>query len=125
MQFELADGRRISVAQFFKEQYGVAIRDTNLPCIRVGGGGKVLLPPEVCQLLPKQRYGRVLTGDQTTGILRHATQQPGGKQRQLMETVKDQASGRVLHATRPIASVVLRSGAKAALLRDSGPPRNS
>ena len=95
-QFELPTGRRISVAQFFAEQYGVSIRDTNLPCIRMGGGGKVLLPPEVCQVLPKQRYGRVLTGDQTTGILRHATQRPVDKQRQLLNTVGQQASWGVL-----------------------------
>lgn len=50
----MATGRTISVAQFFQEQYGVEVRDRALPCVQAGGAGKVLLPPEICVVLPKQ-----------------------------------------------------------------------
>ena len=46
------------------------------------GNGKVLLPPELCMVLPKQRKGR-LDDTQTAGMIRFAAQRPGDKLSQL------------------------------------------
>ncbi len=57
MQFEHevnGKRKRVSVAQYFKSQYSVDLQDDYLPCIKVGAGGKAFLPPEVCEVVPKQ-----------------------------------------------------------------------
>lgn len=87
MQFAASDGKETTVAQYFQDQYKVSIRDRNLPCVRVGNG-KVLLPPEICEVLPKQRYGK-LNGDQTAGMIKHCAERPGDKLAKLQDKIRE------------------------------------
>jgi eukaryotic translation initiation factor 2C len=86
-KFPDSEGRETTVANYFQKQYNVRLNDRRLPCVKIGNG-KVLLPPEVCTVLPKQRLDK-LTGDQTAGMIKFAAQKPQDKIRFIQSKVQD------------------------------------
>lgn len=85
-RFTDASGSEVTIAQYFDKQYKFRLSDRTLPCVRVGNG-RVLLPPEACLVVPKQRFGK-LSGDQTAGMIRHAAQRPDAKMQDLADKAK-------------------------------------
>jgi len=70
--FDTPEGQT-TVAAYFAKTYS-PLRYPDMPCLRVGTKG-ILLPIEVCAIVPGQRT-RNLTGDQTTKMLNATCQDP-------------------------------------------------
>ncbi|CAG8511287.1 6723_t:CDS:2 [Paraglomus occultum] len=73
-KFTDKDGKQISVAEHFKNAYGVTLKTGHL--IETSKGN-VLLPIEYCEIIEGQRYLRRLTGEQCFKINRITTKRPG------------------------------------------------
>ncbi|KAL0534162.1 hypothetical protein IC582_028446 [Cucumis melo] len=78
LMFTLDDQKtRISVAQYFREKYGVTLKYPSLPAIQAGSDAKpVYLPMEVCKIVAGQRYTKKLNERQVTEMLRATCQRP-------------------------------------------------
>lgn len=68
------DGKTITVKDYFLQQYNIRLAFPNLPCVLVGRD--VLLPMELCSILPGQRLTRKLDERQTAEMIRHTCQKP-------------------------------------------------
>ncbi|GFH33166.1 uncharacterized protein HaLaN_32492, partial [Haematococcus lacustris] len=56
--FELKDGSKTTVAQYFREHYNKQLTYANLPCVVVGGSKRPeWLPIEVCRIVPDTGEG--------------------------------------------------------------------
>ncbi|KQK13776.2 hypothetical protein BRADI_1g12431v3 [Brachypodium distachyon] len=82
------DGVRISVVQYFKQQYNYSLKYTNWPCLQAGSDSRpIYLPMEVCSIVEGQRYSRKLNERQVTGILRMACERPAQRESSVLEIV--------------------------------------
>ena len=65
------------MAEFFAETYNIKLEYPHLPCLRVGNPQKkVMIPMEVCELIPGQRYPRRLNETQTANMIKVASMRP-------------------------------------------------
>ena len=71
------------MAGYFQKEHGKNVKDRPLPCVRVGNG-KVLLPAELCEVLPKQKV-RKFSGDQTAAMIKITAQRPGDKFKEIQD----------------------------------------
>lgn len=79
------EGQQISVAQFFKQKYPGVLKDQRSECVDVGRPGKpIVVPVELCEILPGQSYRSRLTGNQTSVMLKIACRPPATNARQIM-----------------------------------------
>ncbi|GAB4819183.1 hypothetical protein N2152v2_006229 [Parachlorella kessleri] len=85
-----AAGRTMTIADYFKEQYGISLRHRELPCVAVGNG-KIILPPEVCIIVPGQRRTK-LTEQQTAEMIKVAAQRPDDKARNVEALIHTKAA---------------------------------
>lgn len=68
--------RKISVFAYFKE-LGITLQRPDEPVINVGNASDpIYVPMELCTVLPGQPYSKLLSGDQTTDMLRFAARVP-------------------------------------------------
>eukprot|EP00887_Chlorella_sp_A99_P007698 scaffold20.g7698.t1 len=111
--FKEDSGQEMTIAEYFKAraQYGITLRNRDLPCIAVGNG-KVILPPELCSIVPGQRRSklnelqargwgrvgahglanyRVCTRRQTAEMIKTAAQHPDQKVRSIDDVVATKA----------------------------------
>lgn len=72
--FEDADGKSMSVVQYFQQHHNMRLEYPNLPCVTVRKGSQ--LPMEICEVMEGQRYNRKLSDMQTTEMLKFTTQPP-------------------------------------------------
>ncbi|KAL6637130.1 hypothetical protein ACP70R_024702 [Stipagrostis hirtigluma subsp. patula] len=79
------DGTRVSVVQYFKQQYNYSLKCTHWPCLQAGTNKPVYLPMEVCNIREGQRYSRKLNERQVTGILRLACERPAQRESSILE----------------------------------------
>ena len=90
----------ISVTDYFLTQYNVQLRFPFLPCLKVGSTQRtVLLPLEVCDIVPGQRYIRKLNEQQTAQMIRLTCQTPDRRASKIAHAINDlglQASGSAL-----------------------------
>ncbi|KAK4502389.1 hypothetical protein PRZ48_005814 [Zasmidium cellare] len=69
--------RQVTVNDYFRQHHGITLKQPNLPVLNVGTrNDPQYLPPELCFVLPGQPYRRLLSGDQTTEMLRFAARPP-------------------------------------------------
>ncbi|KAJ9500329.1 Protein argonaute [Exophiala xenobiotica] len=68
-------GERVSVAQYFKRKYNVALVNPNLPLVEMTKKG-VKYPLELLQIIPGSRYGAKLDENQTANMIKFAVSQP-------------------------------------------------
>ncbi|XP_062172792.1 protein argonaute 5-like [Alnus glutinosa] len=82
LTFTLDDqGTRISVAQYYREKYNIALKNVNLPALQAGSDTKpIYLPMELCKISPGQRYYKRLNERQVTNLLRATSQRPQDRQ---------------------------------------------
>ncbi|KAE8723979.1 Protein argonaute 1D [Hibiscus syriacus] len=90
----LADerGTMKSVVEYFYETYGFIIQHTQWPCLQVGNQQRAnYLPMEVCKIVEGQRYSKRLNERQITALLRVTCQRPQEREKDIMQTVHQNA----------------------------------
>ncbi|XP_078436609.1 protein argonaute MEL1-like [Wolffia australiana] len=88
--FSLTDGadRKISVADYFREQYGLQLKYAHWPCLIAGSEKKpIFLPMEVCVIVEGQRYTKKLNERQVTCLLRATCTRPGEREKRISNVV--------------------------------------
>ncbi|GAA5844204.1 hypothetical protein JCM11251_006715 [Rhodosporidiobolus azoricus] len=73
--FDLPDGKRITVAAYFAQQYRVHLRHPEWPCVLISRTG--LWPIELCTVDVGQKYGKKLNPAQVTAMLQATKLKPG------------------------------------------------
>jgi len=64
------DGRQMSVVEYYNEVYNIKLQFPQLPCVESGSKEKpVYFPPELCTILPHQRYKGKIDGRQTAELI--------------------------------------------------------
>ncbi|XP_036143314.1 protein argonaute-2 [Monomorium pharaonis] len=74
-KFTDSEGRECSITEYFWQYKKYKICRTNLHTLHVGvnaRGGKVLLPLELCTIMPGQAYNKKLDETQTTNMIKRA-----------------------------------------------------
>lgn len=67
----------ITVAEYFKRQHGITLKRPDRPVLNAGTRqNPQYLPVELCNVLPGQPYRRLLSGDQTSEMLKFAARFP-------------------------------------------------
>ncbi|XP_019705740.1 protein argonaute 1A isoform X1 [Elaeis guineensis] len=85
-------GTMKSVVQYFQETYGFNIQHTTWPCLQVGNQQRPnYLPMEVCKIVEGQRYSKRLNEKQITALLRVTCQRPEQRERDIIQTVEQNA----------------------------------
>ncbi|GAA6012880.1 hypothetical protein JCM11491_006211 [Sporobolomyces phaffii] len=72
--FEIEDGQKTNVFEFFKKNYAVTLSHPDWPCVRVSR--TALYPIELCEVDLGQKYGKHLSPQLTTELLRLTTIKP-------------------------------------------------
>lgn len=85
------DGETITVKDYFLQQYNIRLAFPNLPCVLVGRD--VLLPMEVCSILPGQRLARKLDERQTSEMIKYTCQKPSIRANKITTGVQQLAYG--------------------------------
>jgi len=90
-----ADGKKISVTQYFQKQYSITLKFPNLPCVIVKGGpaGKMHLPIEVCEVPDGIRHRGHLTGMQTSEIIKRTATKPSERAAKIQNLVNNISTG--------------------------------
>lgn len=72
-----AKARQVTVADYFKQQHGITLKKPDYPVLNVGTReDPQYLPVELCWVNPGQAYRRLLSGNQTSEMLRFAARFP-------------------------------------------------
>jgi eukaryotic translation initiation factor 2C len=71
------DGKKVTVAQYFRSAYNITLRERNIPCVVVGAKN-VMLPVELCSVVPGQRQLK-LSGNQQATMIKASTEKPDQK----------------------------------------------
>ncbi|KAI6650883.1 putative translation initiation factor 2c [Oopsacas minuta] len=94
------DGNKISVEQYFLQQYKIRLKHPHIPCINVGkpptansAGKRVALPIELCLIKDAQRSGQELESEQTTKMLKFAAR-PAPERRDMINEIARNVLGR-------------------------------
>ncbi|KAI3632979.1 hypothetical protein MIR68_009054 [Amoeboaphelidium protococcarum] len=83
-----ADGKTISVADYFRDTYNVQLRYPNLPCF-VCGANRALFPMEICTVVPSQPYAPKLDADQVASMIKFTATRPGDRIRRIEDGFRD------------------------------------
>ncbi|XP_050204990.1 protein argonaute 5 [Mercurialis annua] len=79
----------ISVVQYFREKYSIALKYTSLPALQAGSDLKpIYLPMELCTIAGGQRYIKKLNERQVTALLRATCQRPHDREESIKQMVK-------------------------------------
>ncbi|CAK3879278.1 RNA interference gene silencing (Qde2) [Lecanosticta acicola] len=69
--------KEISVFDYFRQHHGITLKRPENPVLNVGTrADPQYLPAELCEVFPGQAYRRLLSGDQTSEMLRFAARFP-------------------------------------------------
>jgi hypothetical protein len=69
----------VSVQEYFKRKYKINLRYPEMPVVNIAGPNAkhpILVPPELCEILPGQPFRGKLDDQQTTQMLRFACKRP-------------------------------------------------
>ncbi|XP_075557125.1 protein argonaute-2-like isoform X2 [Dermacentor variabilis] len=95
--FNLDEGTKTNVAEYFRQKYPKYMRFPNLPCIQAGTPNRpVYLPLEACHIVEGQPYRKKLSESMTTEMIRRTAQPPVQRFRSIMSSVQD-----VVNKSRP------------------------
>ncbi|KAI9363887.1 Piwi domain-containing protein [Zopfochytrium polystomum] len=78
-------GKTITIQQYFKQTYNINLRFPNFPCLQVGTSGQVIVPMELCEILPNQRHLGKLNEAQTSDVIKIAAIPPPDRKRRIDE----------------------------------------
>lgn len=83
-------GQELTVTQYFKQKYNIALRFPNMPCVCWGSKARqIRMPMEVCSILPGQRYLKKLDGDQTSNVIRATVTKPNERLRKITDGIQN------------------------------------
>ncbi|KAI0564492.1 Protein argonaute 3 [Gracilaria domingensis] len=71
-----SDGRRVSITQYFADQYGIRLKRGGDPCVRTHPKRDTYLPIECLAVVPNQRVAGVLSQDETMTMVKTASTKP-------------------------------------------------
>jgi hypothetical protein len=72
-----AKQQEVTIEEYFKRQHGITLKSPDRPVLNVGTrDDPQYLPMELCNVLPGQAYRRLLSGDQTSEMLKFAARFP-------------------------------------------------
>ncbi|KAH8033259.1 hypothetical protein HPB51_008658 [Rhipicephalus microplus] len=87
--FDIEDGSRCSVADYFQNHYGRLVYP-NLLCIQVGNlAHPVYLPLEVCEIVEGQHCRKKLDENQTSEMIKRTAQPPAKHFSEIRQSVRD------------------------------------
>ncbi|CAD7697012.1 unnamed protein product [Ostreobium quekettii] len=90
--FETSDGRTISVAQYFRDQFGRDLQHPQLPCVDCSKGKRnIKIPAEFTQIVQGQKIRKKLSARQARQMITHACQGPRDKQHYIDEVMLHRA----------------------------------
>lgn len=70
-------GAEVSVTTYFKRKYGITLRHLDLPLVDLGSQKKsILVPPEVCEILPNQAFKGKLSDENVSMMIKVAANPP-------------------------------------------------
>ncbi|KAL6566896.1 argonaute 5 [Orobanche minor] len=89
LMFHLEEsGETISVVQYFRQKYNIALKYPFLPALQAGSSTKLIsLPMEVCKIVEGQRYSKKLNERQVTALLRATCQRPSDREKSITDMV--------------------------------------
>mmetsp|Transcript_21078 Transcript_21078/g.56223 ORF Transcript_21078/g.56223 Transcript_21078/m.56223 type:complete len:204 (+) Transcript_21078:579-1190(+) len=73
------DGTKITVAQYFMDQYNLPVKFPALPCVRCHPSRNILVPIEFLDVVDGQRKPGKLSGPQTAAVIRRAAMRPADR----------------------------------------------
>lgn len=77
-----------SVAEYFEHQYNIRLNYPSLPCFRVGNPQRTtMIPMEVCDLIPGQRYPRRLNELQTADMVKATSTRPDQRANKILSGI--------------------------------------
>ncbi|CAN6287232.1 unnamed protein product [Urochloa humidicola] len=84
------NGTRVSVVQYFRQQYNYSLKYTHWPCLEAGNTSRpIYLPMEVCNVSKGQRYSSKLNENQVRNILRLACERPAQREERTLGVLKN------------------------------------
>ncbi|CAB4010097.1 argonaute-2 isoform X1 [Paramuricea clavata] len=81
------EGRKVSVLNYFKDQYNITLQYPDLPCIKIGQKGN-LIPIELCRVVDGQKKQGKLTGAQTQQMIRHTATPAPDRLQKITELIR-------------------------------------
>ncbi|KAI1316264.1 hypothetical protein EDD11_010172 [Mortierella claussenii] len=87
----LNDGstKRLSIAEYFLNQYGRRLQYPSLPCFGAKGKGDMsFFPAELCFIMPGQHYKKKLNEDQVTAMIKTTAIRPDARARKIRECLR-------------------------------------
>ncbi|KAH6943446.1 hypothetical protein HPB50_021678 [Hyalomma asiaticum] len=89
LYFNLEDGTRCSVADYFQSRYD-RLTYPNLPCVQAGSETHpVYLPLEVCEIVEGQHCKKKLDENQTSEMIKRTAQAPAKRFNEIRQSVRD------------------------------------
>lgn len=89
--------RQVSIADYFKDTYGIELRHLNWPCIKTNPKRDTYLPMELLVVTENQRLAGVLNQEQTMGIVKVASSKPHVRRDAALRTMQ-----RLNHSGDPV-----------------------
>lgn len=90
IMFDLEDGSKISVAEYFRQKYPRFARFPHLPCIVTGSDARPIhIPVEACKIVGGQPYRRKLAPDRTKEMIKRTAQPPAARFENIQRAVQD------------------------------------
>ena len=80
-------GRKVSVAEYFKEEYNIVLKYPNLPLV-LKSNKKTAFPIECLSIIPGQRFMSRLKGDQISEMIRITMRKPNHYRDEITAAVK-------------------------------------
>jgi eukaryotic translation initiation factor 2C len=77
------DGRKVTVAEYFREHYDCPLDFADLPVISTTRAG--MFPLEICNVSPLERYQYKLDGEQTSKMIKFAVTRPTQRKQDIMD----------------------------------------
>ncbi|XP_034237385.1 protein argonaute-2-like [Thrips palmi] len=88
-RFELADGRKMCIGEYFEKEKQYKLRFPGLPCIHVGPREKdILVPMELCLLIGGQPTMKKLDENQTSRMVKAAATNVEDRKRKIREAMR-------------------------------------
>lgn len=95
--FRSSDDREVSIADYFKDTYGINLRYPHWPCVKTNLKRDTYLPIEVLIVVENQRIVGTLSQDQTQGIVKIASSRPHVRRDAAVRTMQ-----RLNHSADPV-----------------------
>ncbi|XP_028395180.1 protein argonaute-2-like [Dendronephthya gigantea] len=81
------EGQKMTVMNYFKSKYGINLRYSDLPCVKIGQKGS-LIPMELCVVAKGQKKQGRLTGRQTQQMIRHTAIPAPDRMQKIMDLIR-------------------------------------